>query len=61
LFKRKNIHEDRIFNRKLESEDIEMKKTVALLLALCMVFALCACGSQTAARPRLPQIPIIPQ
>ena len=27
-----------------------MKKTVALLLALCMVFALCACGSQTAAQ-----------
>ena len=24
-----------------------MKKTIALLLALCMVFALCACGSSS--------------
>ena len=39
-----------------------MKKIIAMLLALVMVFALCACGSQPAAEqtpqqksPRLPQ------
>ena len=28
-----------------------MKKTIALLLALCMVFALCACGKKSSAEP----------
>ncbi len=28
-----------------------MKKTLAMILALCMVFALCACGAQPAAQP----------
>ena len=28
-----------------------MKKALALLLALCMVFALCACGQQAAPAP----------
>ena len=34
-----------------------MKKLFALLLALCMVFALCACGQQAASQPEESKAP----
>ena len=34
-----------------------MKKLFALLLALCMVFALCACGQQAASQPEETKAP----
>ena len=34
-----------------------MKKLLALLLALCMVFALCACGTTTPTEPQEPSEP----
>ncbi len=36
-----------------QKEENKMKKYLALILALCMVFALCACGSN-AATPAAP-------
>ena len=36
-----------------------MKKTLAMLLALCMVFALCACGGSTA--PAAPAATVAPE
>ena len=35
----------------------QMKKTLALLLVMVMVFGLCACGSQPAAAPAASQAP----
>ena len=34
-----------------------MKKTLALILALCMVFSLCACGAKEEAAPAAPAAP----